>query len=120
MNYSHKLFIIFSLVIIIILWYSNEKLRKYNGSIHFKYNSKIKENFKNASCNNNDPLFLAMKNSAEISILKSQVAEITKLKDQVKTLDTQVKNNTTYIQQLQQEDLDTGKNIEKQLSADFS
>jgi hypothetical protein len=61
-----------------------------------------------------------MKNSADISILKGQVMEITKLKDQVRTLDTEVKNNTKYLELLQQDDVDTAKNIETQLDVEFS
>ena len=76
MNINHKIFIIFSLIIFFIVWYSKSK-------------SNLKENMENQSGQNsgceNAPLFLAMKNSSEISELKKEVKNISQLVDQLQT-----------------------------------
>ena len=82
MNINHKIFIIFSLVIFFIVWYSKSKSKSKS-----KYN--LKENMENQSGQNagceNAPLFLAMKNSSEISELKKEVKNISQLVDQLQT-----------------------------------
>ena len=78
MNINHKIFIIFSLIIFFIVWYSKSKSK-----------SNLKENMENQSGQNsgceNAPLFLAMKNSSEISELKKEVKNISQLVDQLQT-----------------------------------
>jgi hypothetical protein len=87
MNINHKIFIIFSLVIFFIVWYSKSKYK-------YKSKSNLKENMENQSGQNaggqnsgceNAPLFLAMKNSSEISELKKEVKNISQLVDQLQT-----------------------------------
>lgn len=46
---------------------------------------------------NQDPLYLAKVNSANITYLKEQVDKLTELKQQVNVLNTQVENNSTAI-----------------------
>ena len=46
---------------------------------------------------NNDPLYLAKLNAANISYLKDQVDKLNGLKEQVNTLNTQTENNSTAI-----------------------
>jgi len=46
---------------------------------------------------NNDPLYLAKLNAANISYLKDQVDKLSGLKEQVNTLNTQTENNSTAI-----------------------
>ncbi len=49
---------------------------------------------------NNNPLYLATLNAANIGYLKEQVDELSSLKQQVKTLETQVDQNTKGISAL--------------------
>lgn len=115
MNNKHKLFLIFSLgIIFLVLWYPKSK------HISIKPRHKYIENMANQgeACCNNNPLFLAMKNSADISVLKTQVKELLQLKETVRSLETDNQNNTKYLNNLQQEDVDVAKNIQDQMEAD--
>lgn len=117
MNHKHKLFLFFSLsVIFFVLWYpkSKSKYQYRNKPIH-KYIENMDNMQKGETCCDNNPLFLAMKNSADISILKDQVKELSQLREKVRTLETDNENNTKYLNNLQQEDADTGKIIKDQL-----
>jgi biopolymer transport protein ExbD len=107
MNNKHKLFIVFSLVIIFtVLWFSKSKTIE---------NMENQEEQPSPTCCENNPLFLAMKNSADISVLKEQIKDITSLKEKVKTIETDVKYNTTYIEASQKEDTEAAQAIETQL-----
>jgi TolA-binding protein len=94
MNYNHLLFGIFSLIIIVYLgWQSNSK-------------TPLVEPLENKTDNNTcskDPLFLAMKNASEISILKDQVKQIEELKQKINVIETNTNNNTKYIDVVQQQ-----------------
>lgn len=115
MNHKHKLFLFFSLaVIFFVLWYPKSKDQYINKPRH-KYIENMDNIQKSEACCDNNPLFLAMKNSADISILKEQVKELSQLREKVRTLQTDNENNTKYLNNLQQEDVDTGKVIENQL-----
>lgn len=95
MNYKHLLFIIFSLVIVLfVLWNSKPKLTEPLENLDDKS--------KNTCCGN-DPLFLAIKNSGEISVLKEQVNEINNLKQKISTLEMETKTNTKYLEDLQKQ-----------------
>jgi hypothetical protein len=52
---------------------------------------------------NQDPLYLAKVNSADITYLKEQVDKLTDLKQQVNVLNSQVENNSTAITALGQQ-----------------
>lgn len=124
MNYKHLLFIIFSLIIIIIvLWNYKSKLteplvlQRRVTSFPPRQNAsprrravKIIEN--NTNCCGNDPLFLAIKNSGEISILKEQVNEINNLKQKIGTLETETQNNSNYIEELQKQFMEEASSIQ--------
>ena len=106
MNYNHILFIIFSLVVVIfLLWNSTPRLIENLDNQSQDGNSK-------SNCCGNDPLFLAMKNSSEISILKDQVKEINDLKQKVNVLETNTQNNTKYIEDLQQQYLNEATDVQ--------
>ena len=51
---------------------------------------------------NTDPLFLAIKNAANISFLKSQIDGITDIKEEIDRMDNDIKVNNTQIQSIQQ------------------
>lgn len=93
MNYNHLLFGIFSLIVIVyVIRQSTSKTR-------------IVEPLENQTDNNTckDPLFLAMKNAGEISILKEQVKQIEELKQKLNVVETNSNNNTKYIDVIQQQ-----------------
>jgi len=94
MNYNHLLFGIFSLIVIVcVIWQSTSKTR-------------LVEPLENQNSNNTcdkDPLFLAMKNASEISILKDQVKQIEELKQKINVIETNTNNNTEYIDVIQQQ-----------------
>lgn len=95
MNYNDILFGIFSLLIIVfIIWNSTSKARL-----------RLVEPLENQRDNNTckDPLFLAMKNASEISILKEQVKQIEELKQKLNVVETSSNNNTKYIDAIQQQ-----------------
>ena len=98
MNYKHLLFFVFSLVIIFfVLWNSKPKLTEplENQNVNSQNN--------NTNCCGNDPLFLAIKNAGEISILKDQVNEINNLKQKITKLETDTQTNSKYIEELQKQ-----------------
>ena len=108
MNNKDKIFIIFSLVFAFsLLWYPKYK----SNTIYHIENMTNKEK----TCCDNNPLLLAMKNSADISVLKDQVKELIQLKEKVRVLEDETKNNTKYLDAVQQEDADVGKSIQNQM-----
>jgi len=60
---------------------------------------------------NKDPLFLAIKNAANISYLKSQLDEINGLKQQIYDMSNNIIIHTTQIDQIQQSMLQTANDI---------
>ena len=99
MNYKHLIFIIFSLVIIFfVLWNSKSKLIE-----PLENQTEPNVNSSKNSCCGNDPLFLAIKNAGEISLLKDQVKEIGVLKQKLSTLELESQNNAKVAQDIQQE-----------------
>jgi len=117
MNHKHKLFLFFSLVVIffVLWWYPKSKhIYRIKPRHNYIENMENMENQGEACCNNN-PLFLAMKNSADISVLKEQVKELSQLREKVKVLETNNETNTKYLDTLQQEDVDVAKNIQDEM-----
>ncbi len=117
MNNNHKLFvfILFSLAFILLLiWYPKSKSNTRN---HYIENMTNKNQ---TTCCDNNPLLLAMKNSTDISILKEQVNDLVKLKEQVRVLEDETKNNSKYLNTLQQDDADVAKSIQSQMEDDDS
>lgn len=109
MNSKHKLFIIFSCIFaLLLLWYP-----KSNSSSKY-----IEHMTTNQSNDINKALLLAMKNSAEISVLNKKVNELVKLNEKIKTLENETKNNTKYIDALQQDDVNVANNIRTQIDTE--
>jgi hypothetical protein len=89
-------FIIFYFICLIVRYYEN----KVNLRIIKK---QIIENFENNSNYINygnaiekDPLYLSIKNAANISYLKGQIDELYKMRDEIKELNTKAKENADY------------------------
>lgn len=94
MNYNHLLFGLFSLIVIVyVMWQSTSKTRLVEP---------LENQTESNSCGK-DPLFLAMKNASEISILKEQVKQIEELKQKLNVVETNTNNNTKYIDVVQQQ-----------------
>lgn len=51
---------------------------------------------------NTDPLFLAIKNAANISFLKSQIDDISNVREEINKLNSDVQANNTQIEAIQQ------------------
>lgn len=125
MIYKHKLFLIFSFILFFVLMYTKYKyienmdnmdnINTSSDGTSSTNNMSNLEQYDPSQQVNNNPLFLAMKNAADISILKDQVKELSQIKERVSTLETNVKNNTTFIQDSQTEDINAASAIQSQL-----
>lgn len=68
---------------------------------------------------NTDPLFLAIKNASNIAFLKSQIDDITNIRQEMNKMNSDIQSNTTQIESIQQSLIDdlnppeeTGENAE--------
>lgn len=99
MNYKHLIFIIFSIAIIIFVFWSSKS--KFIEPLENQTESQ--ENVSQNNCCGNDPLFLAIKNASEIAVLKDQVKEISILKQQLNTLQSESEDNKKVADEIQQQ-----------------
>lgn len=112
------LFALFGIFIFIMIKYivNNYKLKK-NMNTHiesFKNNNKKYSNYNGLE---RDPLYLSIKNAANISYLKGQMDELYKMREEIRELNAQEKQNAQYNNQIQQEYKDEAIGIQTALSS---
>ena len=115
------LFVLFGVFIFVSVKYiiNNYKLKTNANNIN---NNSLIETFDNNSKYSNynglekDPLYLSIKNAANISYLKGQIDELYKMKEDIRELNVQEKQNAQYNNQMQQEYKDEAKGIENALN----
>ena len=116
------LFVLFGVFIFISVKYIINNYKLKTNANRIKNNSVI-ESFDNNSKYSNynglekDPLYLSIKNAANISYLKGQIDELYKMREDIRELNVQEKQNAQYNNQMQQEYKDEAKGIENALSS---
>ena len=116
------LFVLFGVFIFVSVKYIINNYKLKTNANRIKNNSVI-ESFDNNSKYSNynrlekDPLYLSIKNAANISYLKGQIDELYKMREDIRELNVQEKQNAQYNNQMQQEYKDEAKGIENALSS---
>lgn len=115
------LFALFGVFIFIMMKYvvNNYKLKKYNNNNRNKIIETFNTNSKYSNYNGleRDPLYLSIKNAANISYLKGQMDELYKMREEIRELNAQEKQNAQYNNQVQQEYKDEATGIQNALSS---
>lgn len=109
------LFALFGLFIFIMIKYivNNYKLKNANNRTVETFNN----NYSNYNGLEKDPLYLSIKNAANISYLKGQMDELYKMREEIRELNAQEKQNAQYNNQMQQEYKDEATGIKNALSS---
>ena len=94
------LFIITSLLLLILINIYNYFKSKLREGITSNINSNKYQNYDELE--NKDPMFLAIKNAANISYIKTQLDELKGIKQEIFDLSNNVYNNEKQIDQIQQ------------------
>jgi hypothetical protein len=94
------LFIIVSLLLLILINIYNYFKSKLREGITSNINSNKYQNYDELE--NKDPMFLAIKNAANISYIKTQLDELKGIKQEIFDLSNNVYNNEKQIDQIQQ------------------
>lgn len=94
------LFIITSLLLLILINIYNYFKPKLREGIASNINSKKYQNYDELE--NKNPMFLAIKNAANISYIKTQLDELKGIKQEIFDLSNNVYNNEKQIDQIQQ------------------
>ena len=93
------LFIITSLLLLILINIYNYFKSKLREGITSNINSNKYQNYDELE--NKDPMFLAIKNAANISYIKSQLDELKGIKQEIFDLSNNVYSNTQQLDQIQ-------------------
>lgn len=114
------LFILFGFIIFYFICFI---IRHYENKMNLKYiKNELIENFENNSKYINygnaiekDPLYLSIKNAANISYLKGQMDELYKMRDEIKELNTKAKENADYSNMMQKQMAEENEGIANSL-----
>lgn len=115
------LFALFGVFIFIMIKYivNNYKFKKNMNKLNTHIESFNNNNRKYSNYNGleRDPLYLSIKNAANISYLKGQMDELYKMREEIRELNAQEKQNAQYNNQMQQEYKNEATGIQNALSS---
>jgi hypothetical protein len=97
------LFVLFGLFIVICAKYivNYYKLKTKHKLVIESFDNNSK--YKNYNGLEKDPLYLSIKNAANISYLKGQIDELYKMREEIKQLNAQEKQNAQYNNEIQKQ-----------------
>lgn len=113
------LFALFGVFIFIMIKYiiNNYKLKKNINKTNIIETFDKNSNYSNYNGLEKDPLYLSIKNAANISYLKGQIDELYKMREDIRELNIQEKQNAQYNNQIQQQYKDEANGIQSALNA---